>query len=170
MGSGCPRFGPLWWIFGRFWSILVDLGSIWARLLTTAGVVSLEVCLVGPQATSNRTSEDENTVGIGCRHRRSSCDWTRDFILRRILPLTYRIPHLTCDPRRLILYYTIHHISSHLGSTAHRSYRLISNCRTTSLGNRGSLRSHWGNLRNCIIFEEMVIGERGARFARIREI
>ncbi len=28
-------------------------------------------------------------------------------------------------------------------------------------GNRGSLRSHWGNLRNCIIFEEMVIGEQG---------
>ena len=91
-------------IWGRFG---VDLGSIvgqlsrrfWGRLLTTAGVVSLEVCLVGPQATSNRTSEDENTVGIGCRHRRSSCDWTRDFILRRILPLTYRIPHLTCDPR-----------------------------------------------------------------------
>jgi hypothetical protein len=22
------------------------------------------------------------------------------------------------------------------------------------LGNRGSLRSHWGNLRNCIIFED----------------
>jgi hypothetical protein len=96
MGSGCPRFGPLWWIFGRF---SVDLGSIWRRLLTTAGVVSLGVCLVGPQATSNRTSEDENTVGIGCRHRRSSCDWTRDFILRRILPLTYRISHLIWDPR-----------------------------------------------------------------------
>ncbi len=29
------------------------------------------------------------------------------------------------------------------------------------LGNRGSLRSHSGNLRNCIIFEEMVIGEQG---------
>jgi hypothetical protein len=97
-------------IFCRF---VVDLGSIWPRLLTTAGVVSLEVCLVGPQATSNRTSEDENTVGIGCRHRRSSCDWTRDFILRRILPLTYRIPHLTCDPRRLILY-LISHLIRHI--------------------------------------------------------
>ncbi len=29
------------------------------------------------------------------------------------------------------------------------------------MGNRGSLRSHWGKLRNCIIFEEMVIGEQG---------
>jgi hypothetical protein len=143
MGSGCPRFGPLWWIFCRFsvdlgWILcrfvvdlgpvfmqagirlfafwgrfVVDLGSIWPGLLTTAGVVSLEVCLVGPQATSNRTSEDENTVGIGCRHRRSSCDWTRDFILRRILPLTYRIPHLTCDPRRLILY-LISHLIRHI--------------------------------------------------------
>ncbi len=28
-------------------------------------------------------------------------------------------------------------------------------------GNRGSLRSHSGHLRNCIIFEEMVIGEQG---------
>jgi hypothetical protein len=85
--------------------------------------VSLEVCLVGPQATSNRTSEDENTVGIGCRHRRSSCDWTRDFILRRILPLTYRIPHLTCDPRRLILYYTAYpaHPIPHISSGIHGS-------------------------------------------------
>ena len=33
--------------------------------------------------------------------------------------------------------------------------------RTKLRGNRGSLRSHWGNLRNCIIFEEMVIGEQG---------
>jgi hypothetical protein len=144
----------------------VDFGSIWARLLTTAGVVSLEVCLVGPQATSNRTSEDENTVGIGCRHRRSSCDWTRDFILRRILPLTYPIPHLTCDPRRLILYYTAYPAHPIL----HGSIRLISNCRTTSLGNRGSLRSHSGNLRNCMKLKEEVKGERGARFARMGDI
>ncbi len=75
----------------------VDLAWVWPCLLTAAGIVSLDVCLVGLPATSNRTSDDENTVGIGCRHRGSSCNWTRDFILRRILPLTYRILGLSTD-------------------------------------------------------------------------
>jgi hypothetical protein len=86
------------WILRPF---CVDSLSIfcgfWPCLLTAAGIVSLDVCLVGPPATSNRTSDDENTVGIGCRHRGSSCNWTRDFILRRILPLTYRILGLSTD-------------------------------------------------------------------------
>ena len=41
------------------------------------------------------------------------------------------------------------------------------------MGNRGSLRSHWGNLRNCIIFEEEVKGEQGLAalaFGKIEEV
>ncbi len=31
--------------------LAVDFTSVWRRLLTTAGIVSLDVCLVGPPAT-----------------------------------------------------------------------------------------------------------------------
>jgi hypothetical protein len=81
---------------------------------------------------------------------------------------SYTIPHT-----QLILYlisHLIRHILYPAHPILHGSIRLISNWRQTSLGNRGSLRSHWGNLRNCIIFEEEVKGERGARFARMGEI
>jgi hypothetical protein len=119
---------------------------------------------------------------IGCLHWLHSVHRVLDACLERIHhphPKSGVCRTTGIQPRRLILYYTSYlissvtsytqlilyftaaSVSSYTGSTAHRSYRLISNCRTTSLGNRGSLRSHWGNLRNCIIFEEMVIGEQG---------